>query len=335
MTDHELGDEPATEPFPDEIVAAVEAEHAARRACQGRPGVEAALVDLPPDLGNDEVAVDSMRPPWTYLVHEPPVRPFVPQFRPGVTPAPPDFRMLVLDLVPRPVVAASILPPCGFPWATVGRVEAGFGEEFDRPRIYGTGALVGPNLLLTASHLMQWDHPPEGWWMRFVPGYVDGLEPYGHSYVELVHGYRGDGDPSGLDYVLGKLYEPLGERVGWMGSQSFGDEDRYTDPLWPSVGYPQVYLDGLQPVLDTNIGIEDIDNDSNHSKELEVDYSDAFGGGWSGGPLFGPIGGVGGDYRVIGVKSGYEADGWDPVRAVFAGGRPMVEIVKYGWANWQ
>jgi len=35
------------------------------------------------------------------------------------------------------------------------------------------------------------------------------------------------------------------------------------------------------------------------------------------------------------VKSGYEVDGWDLVRGVFAGGRPMMEIVKYGWANWQ
>ena len=325
-------DEPATEPFPDEIVAAVAAENEARRCCQGRPGLEPELEDLPSDLGDPEGGSEDFRPPWTSLVHEPAVTPFVPRFRPDVAQAPPDFRVLLLD--PPEPVAAKILPPCGFPWSTVGRVEYGHGERFDQPLGHGTGTLVGPNLLLTASHLMPWNHPPEGWWMRFAPGYVSGLEPYGHSYVERVHGYRTDGHPGGLDCVVGKLYEPLGERVGWMGSQSFGDEDRYTDPLWLSVGYPDVYLQGLVAALDTNIGIEDIDDDDNGSLELEVDYGVTFGGGWSGGPLFGPIGGVGGPFKVIGVKSGYEADGWDPVRGVFAGGRPMVGLVKYGLANW-
>jgi hypothetical protein len=40
----------------------------------------------------------------------------------------------------------------------------------------------------------------------------------------------------------------------------------------------------------------------------------AFGGGWPGGPLFGRTAGIGGDYKVIGVRTGYEAGGWDPAR---------------------
>ena len=43
---------------------------------------------------------------------------------------------------------------------------------------------------------------------------------------------------------------------------------------------------------------------------------------------------LGSDPYVIGIKSGWEVDGWDPVRGVFAGGRHMVDLAKHGHANW-
>ena len=50
-----------------------------------------------------------------------------------------------------------------------------------------------------------------------------------------------------------------------------------------------------------------------------------------GGPLWG---GVEGQFRVVGIESGFENDFLDPERTVFAGGEHMVNLVKYGWANW-
>jgi V8-like Glu-specific endopeptidase len=327
-------DQLATEPFPDAILAAIVAEHDAGKACKGQVGEDAvfepftAFKETPTPIGG-------YRPAWASLVHLPPLVPFRPRARRRrcrVAPFPRASTMLLLGMPAMKALSASELPPCLYPYSTVGRVEYGHGTNFDRPLGWGTGTLVGPNLMLTASHLMPWDHPPEGWWMRFSPGYVSGLEPYGHSFVQSVHGYRPHDDPFGLDYVICRLYTPLGERVGWMGSQSFGDEDKYYDRRWTSIGYPSVYLDGQQPVMDVNIDIEDIDGDDNDSLELEVDYSTAFGGGWSGGPLWDWING---DARVAGIKSGYEADGWDPVRGVFAGGGPLVGVVQFGWDNWQ
>jgi hypothetical protein len=325
---------PASEPFPDEIVAAILAERAARRACEGQSGEDTRLEEVPRAERGKLEGSDPFQPPWINLTYLPQLVPFRPRTRrrAGVTPFPRATTLLLLGSTPMRMLDARLLPTCGYPYSTIGRVESGFGSEFDRPRTSGTGVLVGPNMLLTATHLMQWDHPPEGWWMRFVPGFVSGLEPYGHSYVQTVHGYRAQAHPHGLDYVLGRLYTPLGKRVGWMGSQSFGDEDRYSDRRWISVGYPSIYMNGLEPAMEINIDIDDIDNDDNDSKELEVDYNDAFGGGWSGGPLFGWIDD---QPRVIGVKSGWEVDGYDPARGVFAGGGPMVDLVKYGWANWQ
>lgn len=49
------------------------------------------------------------------------------------------------------------------------------------------------------------------------------------------------------------------------------------------------------------------------------------------GPLWGWIDG---GPRVIGIESGYEKDILDPTRTVFAGGEHMVNLVKFGIANW-
>lgn len=325
---------PASEPFPDAIVEAVVAEREARRHCEGRRGEDAALAAIPKSRSEKSKGSEPYRPPWTDLVPLPPLIPYRPPVRrrAGARTFPRSTTLLLLKTLPVHSLDARLLPPCTWPYATIGRVDSGFGSEFHRTRTWGTGVLVGPNLLLTASHLMQWNHPREGWWMRFTPGFVSGLDPYGHSYVQTVHGYRARTSPNGLDYVIGRLYTPLGQRVGWMGSQSFAREARYYAGRWISVGYPSVYMDGLAPAMDINIDIEDIDNDTNGSKEPEVDYNVAFGGGWSGGPLFGWIDE---EPRVIGIKSGWEVDGWDPARGVFAGGRPMVDLVRHGWTHWQ
>jgi hypothetical protein len=39
--------------------------------------------------------------------------------------------------------------------------------------------------------------------------------------------------------------------------------------------------------------------------------------------------------HVIGITSGWEVDGWDPVRSVIAGGPHLVELTQFGWDNWQ
>ena len=64
--------------------------------------------------------------------------------------------------------------------------------------------------------------------------------------------------------------------------------------------------------------------------ELETDFFVT--GGWSGGPLWGWMS-VGS--HVVGITSGWEVDGWDPVRSVIAGGAHLVELTQFGWDNWQ
>jgi hypothetical protein len=175
--------------------------------------------------------------------------------------------------------------------------------------------------------------------MTFAPGFRYGDTTAGTADVMQSRGWpeAAKGDPNGYDLAILRLAQPLGDAVGFMGYQSFADWDDYTSRTWVSVGYPYVVnqWSGEAPIVDFDLPIEDLDGDDGF--EIETDYSRAIGGGWSGGPLWGLIGTgglIGGDPRVIGVRSGYEIDGWDPVRSVFAGGNALAELCRYGRANW-
>lgn len=218
-----------------------------------------------------------------------------------------------------------------YPWRTIGQVLVGFGTDFTNVQWSGTGVLVGRNLVLTASHVAPWNRGPGQWWMRFVPGRRINDEPHGSSYVESFYGsYEdpNDFEASGWDYVICKLYTPLGDALGWMGTRSFASEDDYYRRRYISVGYPGYF--GDKPAVEYDIDIDDIDNDG-AGLELETSYDNSpLGDGWSGGPLWmweneKPY--------VVGILSGNEKDELDPRRYVFGGGGLLVDRVKYGLAN--
>ena len=88
------------------------------------------------------------------------------------------------------------------------------------------------------------------------------------------------------------------------------------------------------PFLASDIRVLDVDS-SGAGRELET--NDFLLHGWSGGPL---IGFRGLDPYVLGIASGSETEaafGWlhlTETHSVFAGGKPMVDLVKHGYATW-
>ncbi|ACK52588.1 hypothetical protein Msil_3704 [Methylocella silvestris BL2] len=221
----------------------------------------------------------------------------------------------------------------GYPWCTVGRVFVGINEDYVNWTQSGTGVLIGHNIILTASHVAPWDQA--SWWMRFVPAYRDGAAPLGQSYVQQFRGYKNSDEIKGSDYIVAKLYNPLGDALGWMGTHSFGDEDNYKDVPWQSIGYPGDFFMAQRPALQPFVAVEDIDDDDGG---LELETTPFTSNGWSGGPLFGWPRGVTGP-RVAGVCSGREEEFsfWDfftATHSVFAGGSQMVDLVKWAMANW-
>jgi Trypsin len=270
------------------------------------PGQEEVALDAEATViaKDDVIETKGFRPPWATLDLLPPLAPF----RSGES----------LFLEPRAIEEGNRL---SYPWRTIGIVFSSDGSQ-------GSGVLVGPNLMLTAGHVAPWGRSP--WSMEFIPAYRAGNRPFGSSFVQSYRGYNTRPEVSGHDYVICKLYTPLGQSLGWMGTQSWGDEQEYYRRRYVSSGYPGTF--GTRPAVELDLGLRDIDNDS-PGKELEFSLAGHpdIGPGWSGGPLWLPGEGP----TVVGVLSGNEKDEFDPRFHVFAGGGGMVDLVRFGLDNWR
>lgn len=219
-----------------------------------------------------------------------------------------------------------------WPWCTIGKIDY-WTEGRQRPG--GTGFLVGRNLMVTASHVMPWDYSGNCS-VRFIPAFTpDRIPPFGETWVSQWYGHRHDGfwdmafQADAKDYVICRLQDPIGDICGWMGTRSFSDHKKYLRRGYMSGGYPQYA--GDWPRAEMDISIRDVDGD-NDGRELEAVL---FGGpGWSGGPLFAWFGD---DLRAVGVCHGKETEmvfPWYVVNLVFAGGKHLIDLIRYGQANW-
>src|SRR5262249_48560569 len=141
------------------------------------------------------------------------------------------------------------------------------------------------------------------WSMKFTPGLRDSAAPFGSSFVDAFRGVRDfDGHP-GLDYVICKLFTRLGDRAGWMGTQAFGNQDKYKDFAWVSVGYPTDAFTGLRPVVEPLVPVADWDSDEDG---VELETHTFATAGWSGGPLWGFL--APNNPKVVGVMKGEERE---------------------------
>lgn len=234
-----------------------------------------------------------------------------------------------------------VLNTNSYPWSTIGRLVF---KKYERDRGgWCTASLVGRNTILTASHCYPWGYR-SGRWMRFVPGYNNGSEPYGGSYVTKCRGVKNTFNVTGIDYIVCSLCEPLGEKAGWMGTQWWDDSAEYMNKSWRSSGYPSDSFRGQVQMLLSNINLTDVDLHADKGKELESKIFASLG--WSGGPMWNIIGGV---PKLVGVCSGSEKDCSERVQGCYglegvldvdtfhdvsAGGRLMTDLTMYALTNW-
>lgn len=222
--------------------------------------------------------------------------------------------------------------PSGYPWHCIGRLFIWNDAAASNWVGAGTAVLVGPRVILTASHMLPWGSA--SWKALFVPGYFNGGPLPGEGAASWCSDYRGyqfEPDDQAFDMAVLRLYDPVGSSVGWMGAKTYvsGWQDQ---PFWSLVGYPgdAALAGGEQPTIEQGIRVLDDDSDGDF---LEIEHRADTSDGNSGGPLFafwddGPY--------VIGTHSGYEGHSWPDYENhnVAAGGKGMLNLINWARSNW-
>jgi hypothetical protein len=187
--------------------------------------------------------------------------------------------------------------------------------------------------VLTAGHVAPWGS--QSWAMLFIPGYWDGASIFGVGATSYVSDYRGwnTGGGTAHDSCVLRLYQPLGNQLGWMGSRTY-DGDWEGGNYWALTGYPAAIAGANRPAYQTGVAVLDDDEDGD-AQQLEH-HGDS-SPGESGGPMFGfwndgphAIGTTSGGETISGGFLGIGNED----NNIAAGGNAMVDLVKWGLNNW-
>jgi V8-like Glu-specific endopeptidase len=223
--------------------------------------------------------------------------------------------------------ARQLLTDNSWPWNLTGLVTTSDGAS-------GSGVLVGDRLMLTAHHMRPSNSIANGsWWMTFSPNFDSSNvpnAPFGSSNVSDLQHYDAESDLEyivGHDFMLCRLYEPLGQQLGYLGSTPFNDDWRSWQ-VWHNVGYPIDVGGGSRPAVQMNQSMED-DYEDDDGQYIETEAS--LNNGNSGGPFFSWF--TDGNVRICGVVSGGLSFGDDRDNAL-AGGDNMVGLIDWGRSNW-
>lgn len=126
--------------------------------------------------------------------------------------------------------------PVGYPWHCIGRVDVWNDASAEAPAWWGSGALVGDNVVLTAAHVVPWGS--SSWKMRFTPAYYDGSSALGagmRSWVSTARGYVNTSNVTGWDVATLRLTTSLGSSLGYFGTKHYSSSwnDAPTDAVLP------------------------------------------------------------------------------------------------------
>jgi V8-like Glu-specific endopeptidase len=134
-----------------------------------------------------------------------------------------------------------------FPWRTTGKVRT-VGK-------WGSGTTIGPRLVLTASHVVNWTGGDDGGvaWLTFTPGYFDGSGPWGEiAATHVIYWLQAPGSLSdqqtAFDYCVLVMAEPIGDVVGYPGFRRY-DDDWNGGRYWQYIGYPGELSSGERPAF--------------------------------------------------------------------------------------
>jgi V8-like Glu-specific endopeptidase len=227
-------------------------------------------------------------------------------------------------------IPTTIFPPddrqifsdTSFPWCTCGKVETAGGS--------GSGVMIGPRHMMTASHVINWGPNNTAGWVKFTPLKFDTSEPFGVAFATTIYSWNKADGSDGLDtneeafdYVVCVLDNTMGNTTGWMGSRGY-DTSWNGGDYWGHVGYPADLGGANRPVF---IGYQSFFGEDTGSEAgrdaYRIKHKIDVIPGQSGGAYFGwwdnepwP--------RVVGIQSGQNSD-----FNVCGGGNPLSELINY------
>jgi V8-like Glu-specific endopeptidase len=186
-----------------------------------------------------------------------------------------------------------------FPWRTIGRVWTATGAC--------TGCTIGPRLVLTASHCINWISGGGAGWVKFSPSYYNGNGPWGEYYAtRVIYWNRAMGGLSDLetafDFVVLVMNDYVGNIVGYPGYRTYSSAWN-GDSVWQHMGYPGDLTSTQRPAFQGSCTISSTSsqNLSGQTGFVMGHYNDITGG-HSGGPVWGWWSGEAWP-RVVGVQS--------------------------------
>lgn len=188
-----------------------------------------------------------------------------------------------------------------FPWRITGKVRTAGG--------WGSGTVIGPRHVLTASHVVNWQRDENGnvGWITFTPGYFDGSGPWGEiGATQVVSWIEAPGsltdEQTAFDYVVLVLGQRIGDVVGYAGYRSY-DDDWNGDAYWQYIGYPGELSSGERPAFQGGCTVASTQSESFGGRDAFVlGHFNEFTPGQSGGSAWGWWDGEPWP-RVIGVGS--------------------------------
>ena len=171
-----------------------------------------------------------------------------------------------------------------FPWRTVGRIWTASGSC--------TGCTIGPRLVLTASHCINWISGGGAGWVKFSPAYYNGNGPWGEYYAtQVIYWNKAQGGLSNFetafDYVVLVMNDYVGNHVGYPGYRSYSSSWN-GDSVWQHMGYPGDLTSTQRPAFQGSCTISSTSSESLSGQTGYVmgHFNDVTGG-HSGGPVWG------------------------------------------------
>lgn len=283
------------------------------RGIEGRMELEPFKVNLlsPDDLENvSDEALEAFLPEWEAVRSKPERALRQEGYRPRI-------RFRGKELEPAVVLGTDerrTYNDRSYPWGCVCKVVTSVGS--------GSGVLVGPRHVLTASHVVNWS----------VPGGVNGVVEVHRagatvSAVSTIIRVTAFTQVTGSvgwteldeDYAVLETADAIGDRFGWLGTRRYSSswDD---DPYWYNIGYPGDVGGAMWPTWQRSKWLDEHAWDFGSARAMDTNAD--INPGNSGGPMFawwseGPY--------VVAVVSAHDVEDRENY---CAGGSDLVRVVR-------